>query len=256
MPNPNGGLSSVDNALHLLQLVGERKALRVAEAADEVGVARSTAHRLLASLRRRGFVVQDKPNAPYRPGPALNEIGLAAIGQIDIRRVARPVMDALRDETGETVSLALLEGRNIRFLDCVESTRSVRVGNRTGIVWPANCTAVGKAILAALPPSDLERRFPTHELSARTEGSVSSWMSLAAELADINRRGYAINLEESEVGVSAVGACVRDLTGSPLTGIAVALPASRMPDAQAAMAIAPAVVRATRSVEALLRAEL
>src|SRR3954471_11287 len=145
-----GGLTSVDNALWLLQLIGERQALRVAEAADLLGVARSTAHRLLSALRRRGFVMQDRPNGAYRPGPALNEIGLAAISRIDIRRVARPVLEQLREETQETVSLAVLEGTTVRFLDCAESGRSVRVGNRTGVVRPAHASAVGKAILAGL----------------------------------------------------------------------------------------------------------
>jgi DNA-binding IclR family transcriptional regulator len=95
MPNKqvagDGGSSSVDNALRLLEYIGERQVLRVADAADLLGVARSTAHRLLTALRRRGFVLQDKPNGAYRPGPILTEIGLAAIGRIDIRRAARPV---------------------------------------------------------------------------------------------------------------------------------------------------------------------
>src|ERR671916_1484618 len=95
---PEGATTtSVDNALWLLQLVGEHQALRVAEAADLLGVARSTAHRLLAALRHRGFVVQDRPNGAYRPGPALHEIGLAAVTRIDVRRIAHPVLEQLRD---------------------------------------------------------------------------------------------------------------------------------------------------------------
>src|SRR3954452_20813000 len=142
--------TSVDNALRLLQLIGERQALRVAEAADLLGVARSTAHRLLTALRRRGFVMQDRPNGAYRPGPALVEIGLAAVSRIDIRRVARPVLEELREQTQETASLAVLEGTTIRFVDCAESPRSVRVGNRTGLIRAAHASAVGKAILAGL----------------------------------------------------------------------------------------------------------
>src|SRR3954468_20829433 len=156
--------TSVDNALRLLQLVGERQALRVAEAADLLGVARSTAHRLLSALRRRGFVTQDRPNGAYRPGPALYEIGLAAVSRIDIRRVARPVLEQLREETQETASLAVLEGTTVRFLDCAESGRSVRVGNRTGVVRPAHASAVGKAILAGLSDEELDRRYPDGQL--------------------------------------------------------------------------------------------
>src|SRR5918997_4538947 len=108
MSNPPRATStSVDNALWLLQLVGEHRALRVAEAADLLGVARSTAHRLLTALRRRGFVTQDRPNGAYRPGPALYEIGLSAVSRIDIRLVARPVLEQIQDMTQETASLAV-----------------------------------------------------------------------------------------------------------------------------------------------------
>src|ERR1700761_7261614 len=94
-------LTSVDNALCLLQLVAERQALRVSEAADLLGVARSTAHRLLSALRRRDFLMQDKPNGVYRPGPALHAIGMAAISRIDIRRIAQPVLAAAGPDRGD-----------------------------------------------------------------------------------------------------------------------------------------------------------
>src|SRR3954451_25066337 len=165
LPGPGVPVAtSVDNALRLLQLVGERQALRVAEAADLLDVARSTAHRLLAALRRRGFVAQDRPNGAYRPGPALYEIGLAAVSRIDIRRVARPVLERLCETTQETVSLAVLEGTTVRFIDCAESPRSVRVGNRTGVVRPAHASAVGKAIMAGLSEEELDRRYPNGQL--------------------------------------------------------------------------------------------
>ncbi|MBF9128833.1 IclR family transcriptional regulator [Plantactinospora sp. S1510] len=252
----DAGLSSVDNALRLLQLIGERRVLRVAEAAEDLGVARSTAHRLLSALRVRGFVMQDKPNGVYRPGSALNEIGLAAIGRIDIRRVARPIIEQLREETQETVSLLLLEGQNVRFMDCVESPRSVRVGSRTGLMLPAHCTAGGKAILAALPRTELLRRYPDGTLESRTESSIQTWEQLEAELATVREIGYAVNIEEGENGISAVGTAVRDLIGAPLAALAIAIPTSRMPTADGAGQFAPALAQAQATVTELLRAEL
>ena len=202
--------TSVDNALQLLQLVGERHALRVAEAADLLGVARSTAHRLLTALRRRGFVAQDRPNGAYRPGPALYEIGLAAVSRIDIRRVARPVLDRLRETTQETVSLAVLEGTSVRFVDCAESLRSVRVGNRTGIVRPAHASAVGKAVLAGLSDAELDRRYPGPTLPpATTAAALTETAALRAELEVIRAQGYALNWEESTDGVCGVGGAAR-----------------------------------------------
>ncbi len=244
-----GPVTSVDNALWLLQLVGERPALRVAEAADLLGVARSTAHRLLTALRRRGFVIQDRPNGAYRPGPALQEIGLAVVNRIDIRRVARPVLEQLREETQETVSLALLEGTNIRFVDGVESLRSVRVGNRTGVVRPAHAAAVGKAILAGLSERELTRLYPDDRLPASATGAAARDLAtLRAELAEVRAQGYAVNWEETTEGVCAVAAALRDTVGQPLAGLGIAAPISRMKDVAAIRALAPAVLRGAESV--------
>jgi IclR family acetate operon transcriptional repressor len=254
-PLPEGPTTtSVDNALVLLQLVGESQALRVAEAADLLGVARSTAHRLLTALRRRGFVTQDRPNGAYRPGPDLYEIGLAAVNRIDIRRVARPVLEQLREETQETVSLALLEGTMVRFLDCAESPRSVRVGNRTGVVRPAHASAVGKAVLAGLSDAELDRRYPDGTLpGATTTAALTDLGQLRAELATIRAQGYALNWEESADGVCAVAVALRDTVGQPLAGLGVAAPSSRMRDVEAIRALAPAVVRGAELVQERLR---
>ncbi|MFD7894885.1 IclR family transcriptional regulator [Streptomyces sp. NPDC059743] len=242
------GLSSVDNALQLLHLISERRALRVAEAADDLGVARSTAHRLLTALRRQGFVTQDKPNGVYRPGRALLEIGLSAIGRVDIRHAARPVLEKLSEDTQETASLLLLEGDSVRFIDCVEGSRSVRVATRTGIVLPAHCTAGGKAILAALPPTDLGRRYPTRQLDTRTPNSIGTWGQLETELDGIRDLGYAVNFGEGESSISAVGMAIYDLIGYPLAAIAVAVPHSRLETVDQARQLAPMLVEAQLSV--------
>ena len=124
-------LTSVDNALWLLQLVAERQALRVSEAADLLGVARSTAHRLLSALRRRDFLMQDRPNGAYRPGPALHAIGMAAIRRLDIRRIAQPVLEQLRDKTQETASLAVIEGTMFLDFDRTASSYDEAIASAT-----------------------------------------------------------------------------------------------------------------------------
>lgn len=241
--------TSVDNALWLLQLVGERPALRVAEAAELLGVGRSTAHRLLSSLRRRGFVVQDRPNGAYRPGPALYEMGLAAVSRIDIREVARPVLHLLRDETQETASLGVLDGVSLRFLDCVESQRSVRVGNRTGVVRPAHATALGKAVLASLPEAELARRYPNGKLPpAATSVAIADMETLQAELEETRRRGFAVNWDESAEGVSAIAVALHDIVGQPLASLGVSAPSSRIGTPDAMLKLAPAVTRGAELV--------
>jgi IclR family acetate operon transcriptional repressor len=243
-PPPDAGpVTSVDNTLRLLLLIDERQALRVAEAADLLGVARSTAHRLLAALRRRDFVTQDRPNGAYRPGPALNALGLAAIGRIDIRRVARPILEDLREQTNETATLAILEGRMVRFVDSVESRRSVRVGNRTGVVRAAHASAVGKALLAELPRREFEQRYPDEHLDGGAAGAISTRAALEEELDQVRAQGYALNAEESIEGVSAVAVALRDVTGKPVAAMGLAAPSSRM-RADALREIAPTMLAA------------
>ena len=107
--------------------------MSVTAAADHLGVARSTAHRMLSTLLAEGFIRQDPATKSYLPGRRMLELGLAAVRNLDVRAAARPELEALRDELGETVHLVLLEGRHILFVDSVESTRAVRVGSRVGL---------------------------------------------------------------------------------------------------------------------------
>ena len=250
---PSDRLTSVDNALWLLQLVAERQALRVSEAAELLGVARSTAHRLLSALRRRDFLMQDKPNGVYRPGPALHAIGMAAISRIDIRRIAEPVLEQLRDKTGETSSLAILEGTMARFIEGREGLSAVRVGNRTGIVRFAHASAIGKALLATLPDTEVNRRYPSEELPAATPASITTKHQLMLELAQVRRQGYALNWEESSDGVSAVAVAVVDAAGAPLAAVSVAVPSMRAGNLAGIRALAPDVQQAAELIQEQLR---
>ena len=245
---PAGRLTSVDNALLLLQLTAERQVLRVSEAADLLGVARSTAHRLLSALRRRDFLVQDRPNGAYRPGPALHAIGLSAIARLDVRRVAQPHLDQLRNKTRETVSLAVLEGTMVRFVECCEGLSTVRVGTRAGVVRHAHASAVGKAILAALPEAELAGRYPDQDLPAPTPAAIASRPALLKELSQVRRQGYALNWEESSEGVAAVAVAIRDATGMPLASISVAVPAMRLGGIAGLRALVPDVLAAAKLI--------
>ena len=148
-----------NNALRLLLLFRSQPRVRLSEASEHLGVAHSTAHRLLAMLAYHGFVRQEQDSRAYVAGPALVEIGLAAVGQLDIRRHARPALERLAGSLGETVHLAVLEGGNVRYLDAVESPRALRVASRTGSVLAASCTASGKALLAELPDAEVSAMF-------------------------------------------------------------------------------------------------
>lgn len=229
---PSYALTSVDNALRLVQLLRDQGRLRVTDAAAELDVAPSTAHRLLGMLVYRGFAIQDDGRA-YVPGPALG----AAPAQLDwtrqLRDAALPHLELLSDRTGETTNLMIRIGLQVRFLASVESPKVLRVGTRQGTVLPARLTSGGKALLAELKP---ERLASLYRGSAAALGdellSDDEFDRFAAELVLIKRQGYALNNQQTEDSVVACGTVVREQGGGPAGAISVSMPAGRFVPAQ------------------------
>jgi DNA-binding IclR family transcriptional regulator len=222
-------IASVDNALRLLVLFRDRPRVRLSEASEYLGVAHSTAHRLMAMLAFHGFVRQEPDSRAYVAGPVLTEIGLAAVRELDIRRHARPALEQLAAALGETAHLAVLEGANVRYLDAVESPRALRVAARTGTTLAANCTASGKALLAELSDDEVTALFAgSSGLTALTGRSITALPQLLAELAGVRTRGGAVNVEESEDGVASVAVAVHGPRLAPAAALAVSGPVSRM----------------------------
>ncbi|CAN5757928.1 MAG: IclR family transcriptional regulator [Euzebyales bacterium] len=230
MKPPNYPIESVDNALRLLLSLLDQQSMTVSDASGMLGVAPSTAHRLLAMLQYRGFVDQDTVTKRYRSGPVLLKLGLTAVRQMDLRRHARPILERLSKEIAETVNLVVLQGADVLFVDCVESPRIIRVSSRTGVLLPAHCTAGGKALLADLSRDEFRGLYPDAKLSKMTAHSLTRRSRLQQELEEIRARGYATNFGESESGLSAVAVAVRDGQGRPLGALAASAPNPRLAD--------------------------
>jgi len=225
---PNYPIESVDNALKLLLLFAEQQAISVSEASRAIGVAPSTAHRLLSMLQYYDFVSQNPTTRSYEAGPTLLNLGLAVVREMDIRRLARPFMEALRSEVGETVHLTILQGKNVLFIETIESFQALRVGDRTGISLPAHCTASGKALLAELPLERLHELFPDEQLVGLTAHSLTNREVLERELSQVRERGYATNFDESEPDVSAISAAIHDRLSRLRASLTVSAPSTRL----------------------------
>jgi DNA-binding IclR family transcriptional regulator len=223
---PPYAIESVDNALRILQALRDSGHVRVSDLAAELGIARSTAHRLLAMLVYRDFAVQAEDRS-YLPGPALSAQPLRGEPAQRLRQVLRPHMEALCHQVAETVNLIMRIGTQTRFLHTVESTQILRIGDRQGTIMPAWKTSGGKALLAELPDAQLTallRGAAGRPPDGMTDGERRS---LAGELRRIREQGYAENIEESESGVCAVGMCVRDGAGEALAALSVSAPSVR-----------------------------
>jgi DNA-binding IclR family transcriptional regulator len=226
---PQYPIESVDKALQVLLLLGEQPTLRLTDVSRYLGVASSTAHRLLAMLQYRGFVRQDTATRSYVPGPALDGLAFGVLRRLDVRTRARPVLERLNTDLGETVHLGRLEGSNVHFIDSLESSRALRVGGRLGRSMPAHCTSTGKALLSELSEEEVLRLYPDEELVRLTPNSIGTRSKLLEELARIRDRGYSQSMEEAEEGVSSVAVALHS-TQSPRLAINVSVPVSRMTD--------------------------
>jgi DNA-binding IclR family transcriptional regulator len=222
---PGYPVESADKILRLLLLLSERRQVRVTDAADYLGVARSTAHRLLSVLSYREFAIQDAHKA-YRPGPAFEHIVRTGPSTQDLRALLHRHLEWLHRELGETCHLMVLEGNGVRFIDCVEAEHFLRIGSQLGMLLPAHSTSGGKALLAELSTDQLTALYP-RDLPDSRSGRAIRRVVLQRQLAMVRRRGYATNFEESERGVVAIGTCVRDSSARAVASLAVAMPSVR-----------------------------
>jgi IclR family acetate operon transcriptional repressor len=227
MTPPQYPIESVDNALRVLLLFEEQQQIRLTEASTYLGVASSTAHRLMAMLQYRGFVRQNPVTRAYEPGPALSSIALGIMGRLDVRATVRPLLERLHRDFAETVHLGRLEGQNVHFVDSIEGTRAVRVGSRAGRSLPAHVTSTGKAMLSLLDTEALHSLYPGEELEAVTDKSLTHRSQLEEALEAIRREGYATSNEESEEGVASVAVPIRGMSGV-LYAVNVSVPKHRV----------------------------
>jgi len=223
---PTYALESVDNALHLVQVLRDEGRLRLKDAADLLGIAPSTAHRILSMLVYRGFAEQDESRT-YLPGPAIGVPPVAAGWTREFKTRAQPHLELLLGQLDETVNLMVRVGTSVRFLLTLESSNFLRVGDRQGTVLPAKLASGGKAILAELPPAQLARLYQSPSSYTAEPMTSEEFDALSRELRGVKSRGYALNMGETEAGLAAIGLVVLGGDGRVIGGFSMAAPAVR-----------------------------
>ena len=197
---------SATNVLRLVLMLGERGKLRVTTVAEELAVAPSTAHRLLAALHQSGFAVQAEDRT-YVPGPAYVRLRLPVSHPEALIALVAPYLSQLSSTTSETTHLMVRDGVNVRFIHSVEGSAALRVASRVGAVIPAHLTSGGKALLAHLSADEVRELYPEGLPSGGpAKGSLNR---LLVELKEIREKRIALNLEQSEAGITAIGIAFR-----------------------------------------------
>jgi DNA-binding IclR family transcriptional regulator len=220
-------LGSLDRGLSVLELIARRGEARLAELARELGTSRTTMFRVLETLRARGFAEHVAASHTYRLGPAAHSLASQAT-RSTITRLAEPVMAELRNQTGETINLVGVHGARLVYEAVLEGVYSLRSLPTLGQAVAAHCSALGKAVLADAPAAMRELLLGPEPYQRFTEHTITARSSLDGELEATRQRGYAIDEEENETGLTCVAAAICGTDGRPAWAISASGLSDRM----------------------------
>ena len=227
-PAAAGFSQSLERGLLILSSFSEnRPVLGISDLGRAVGLNRSTTYRYVATLAKLGYLQQDPDSRKYSLGPRVVDLGFAAINSMEITRVAGPFLQALSDETGYTVSMAVLDGPDIVYVDRRRSGRAgtfamglhLHVGSRL----PAYCTSMGKVLLAHQEPAALRDLVDRTDLARRGPKTITAREQLMVALNRVRRTGFALNDEELAPGLRSLSAPVRDRSGAVVAAVNIAV---------------------------------
>jgi DNA-binding IclR family transcriptional regulator len=218
-------VQSVDRAVTILELLARGGVVGVTQLAEELGVHKSTASRLVAALEQRDLVEQTKTRGKYRLGVGLVRLAGATSARLDLVQEARPIARVLATETRETVNLAVMGQQAALYVDQVVAPATTPYYNWVGQHIPLHATSNGKVLLSELPEEEVAA--VAGELTRYTDRTVTDLDVLRKELVDVRSRGWAEATDELEVGLSAVAAPVRNLHGEICASLSVSGPTFR-----------------------------
>jgi IclR family transcriptional regulator, pca regulon regulatory protein len=234
----------------------EQPVLGIANLADELSMSRSTTHRYASTLVALGYLEQDQARR-YRLAPRVVDVGMSVLDSMALRGKAREHLRELREQTGRTVSLAVLDGEDVRYIDRLRGWRrgqhAVDLNLGVGARVPAHCSAMGKVLLANLPEPEREEVIAGLELTRRGPNSITSKRALRAELEQVRSEGMAIGDEELAPGVRTLAAPVLGHGGEVVAAIGIPVPADAFSLEELAEVLGAPLRAATKRVSVALR---
>lgn len=227
--------SQVKSAARVLDifelLLREHKGLSLTEISERLQFPISSAHALVQTLIGRGYLLRDD-HLLIRLGPKLCQYARIFADGLDLISVADPIMEQVTRLCGQTLSLAVLEGREVVFIHKKIAQGTLHVVNPVGTRLPAHATGLGKAILALLSPRELDQLYPTDDtLEAPTPNTITDKATVIAVVDAVRKTGVAYDREESALGIFAVASAIQDHWGKPVAAASIVLPAAQADDA-------------------------
>jgi DNA-binding IclR family transcriptional regulator len=224
----NAFVQSVDRAVSMMEFLSRNGWSGVTEVANELGIHKSTAYRLLTTLRDRGLVEQDTATEKYRLGFGIVLLASTVTADLDVLRCGRPVCERLSEQTQETVTLTVLEDDDAVIIHQTMSKTTALSVDWTGMHTPLHATAAGKVFLFHMP-DDQRWRVLRRPLERFTEETIVEPEILREHVQAVREDGYGYTIEELEVGLNAVGAPIRSSDGEVIAAVGVSGPVFRLP---------------------------
>lgn len=227
---PRKSIASVDRALDILDLFDSAHVeLGNAEIARRLDLPVGTAAGLIYTLKMRGYLSQNLSSRKYRLGFKLAERARVLFDQIDLRRVALPHLEQLRDWCGESVNLGVRDGLAVVYIERLLGRYSLGIRSELGKHAPAHSTALGKALLAFQPTDEIQRFTAACKFEPITPNTIQETGALMSDLALTRQRGYSLDNEENEIGGRCVAAPIFDASGQVAAAVSVSVPIPRLP---------------------------
>jgi DNA-binding IclR family transcriptional regulator len=221
--------SSIEKAIDVLFCFDlQHSQLRLIDISQRLGLHKSTAHRLLSILKKKGLVIVDPSTQLYSLGPALVELAWIVLRQQDLRSLCRPYLEEMRQATNETVSLNIRMGNRRICIEELPSDQEVKYSQAMGLTAPLHVGAPGKALMAFLPVEERERVLATLTFEPLTPETITDLDALRAELDRTRARGYAVSIGERSPWAAAVAAPIRDRSGQTIVAVSVLGPSHRL----------------------------
>ncbi|UOF90666.1 IclR family transcriptional regulator [Fodinisporobacter ferrooxydans] len=228
--NPDGQRNTaIDKTLSILEMVAStEEGIALAELAKRLDMPKSTVHRLMETLKSRDYVEYDPANEKYIVGLRAVEIGVSGLMNLESVDVAKPYLSDLALSTGETSFFAVYNNGEIVYLYKTEGTRSIRTTAQLGMRKPVHCTGLGKAILSSFSVEEVDKILNVKGMSKFTERTITSRREFHEELSRVRLNGYAVDREETEIGLTCFAVPIYNYTGRAIGGISIAGPNVRM----------------------------
>ena len=223
-------IASVQNALKILNLFeGNRSELGNTEIANLLDMNPGTAAGLIYTLKVNHYLDQNPTNRKYRLGLKIAERASVLLNQLDLRKIASPFLEELRDWCGESVNLGILDDQEVVYIERMFGHHALGIRSELGKRAPVHSTALGKAIAAFLPEQDLKTLLENYQFTIVTRKTITERTVFELELDKIRSCGYAVDEQENEVGGRCIGVPIYNHEGFPIAALSVSVPLQRLP---------------------------